>query len=121
MTPTKRTFTGGFYAHGGITVAYIVTQRPYDFVGVNAAMGRAKAAPAEPYGEVKLKLHEDERYPEDQCFVILPAARHISRRHFEQLVRTLFPGCSWNTKWITNIRDMRMVMALIGREILERE
>ncbi len=121
MASTKRLFKGGCYTHGGITLAYITTNHPYDIPGVADAMRRAMAAPSDLYGEVKLKLHENEQSPKDQYFVIMPTAKHISRKHFEQLMRNLFPGCDWKTTWITNIGDDRLIIALFGRMLYEAE
>lgn len=113
MGSTRRKITGGFYVHGGIAVAYLATEQPYDLSGVGDAMRRAAAVPTETYGQVQLRLHENERHPQTQCFVVRPRRGRINRRQFEGLVRTIFPGCELETSWITDPRDPNMVMALL--------
>jgi hypothetical protein len=109
----QRKITGGFYAHGGFTVAYLATEQPYDIPGVGAAMRRAQAVPAETYGRVQLKLHENEKHPLTQCFVVKPTGRRLSRRQFEELVKTVFPGYELESNWVTNPRDPNLVIALL--------
>lgn len=112
MGSPQRKMTGGFYSHSGFAVAYLATDQPYDLSGVGAAMRRAKAVPAGTYGRVQLKLHENERYPQTQCFIVRPTGRRLSKRTFEKLVKDLFPGYELETKWVTDPRDPNLTAAL---------
>lgn len=113
MGSAERKITGGFYSHGGIAVAYLATEQPYDIPGVGAAMRRAQEVPADTYGRVQLKLHENERHPQTQCFMVRPRGRRLNRRQFEALVRTIFPGYELESNWVTDPRDPNLVIALL--------
>lgn len=117
MGSTRRKIDGGFYAHGGLSVAYLATDQPYDIPGVGAAMRRAKAVPVATYGQVQLRLHEHEQHPQTQCFIVRPTGRRLSRRQFEELVSTIFPGCELEPKWVTDPRDPHLVLALLAELI----
>lgn len=116
---SRRKITGGFYAHGGIMVAYLATDQPYDIPGVGDAMRRARAVPAATYGEVQLRPHESEKHPQTQCFVVRPRGRRLNRRTFEALVNTIFPGCELESSWITDPRDPNLVLALLMALVFE--
>ena len=112
MGTARRKITGGFYAHGGICVAYLATEQPYDIPGVGAAMRRAQELPAATYGAVQLRLHENEQHPETQCFIVRPG-RRLGKRPFEALVGTIFPGCELDSSWVTDPRDPNLQVALV--------
>lgn len=118
---SQRTITGGFYSHGGITVAYLATEQPYDIPGVADAMRRAQSLSNDRNGQVRLRLHENEQHPKIQCFVLAPRGRSIRRAQFEEMVRTIFPGYTLDTNWITDIQDPALIIALLARRIFDRD
>lgn len=120
MASTERTITAGLYAHSGICMGYLVTSQPLTIPEIATAMRLAKQVPAEPYGEVRLKLREHADYPDLQGFMLFPQGRHITRKQFELLLQRLFPGCKWDTEWITSVRDERLIIALLMRSVFDR-
>lgn len=120
MAPTRK-LTGGLYSHGGITVAYLATEQWYAIREVGAAMRRAAALSNERNGQVTLRLHENEEHPETQCFILLPKGKRIRRGQFEEMIRTVFPGYTLDTKWITDVLDPRLIIALLGRRLFDRD
>jgi hypothetical protein len=113
----RRKLSGGFYAHGPISVAYLATEQPYDIPGVSGALRRARSVPAATYGAVQLRLHENEQHPETQCFIVRPG-RRLGKRPFEELVNTIFPGCELDSSWVTDPRDPSLQVALL-MELME--
>jgi hypothetical protein len=116
---TGRTIEGRLFAHGGQVFAFVKTMQPYDIPGCAAAVRRARALSDALTGQIQLRIMENPAYPGQQGFALLPNGRGIRRKQFEDMVHRVFPNCSYELEWITDIDDLRLFFALIARESLE--